>query len=557
MKYRWLHLSDLHSYCDRISTKIMRDALVDEIKYLYEEEPFSFIVITGDISDKNQGYDKAIKFIKDIMSVTNLTSDAVFLVPGNHDLNRKIPENRGEIVNELWNIDVLDDKEEYYIKLLINAQNDFFEAYEALLNRKYPINSLHFKKVFNNNLDIFHLNTSWTCYESVSEKEKLHIGLNKVYSCLEKVDKKPINIAIGHHSISELKKTVGSKLKYLFKSKNIDLYLSGHTHDSLVIYDTSIDTEFCTCRQVRAEDNDYPAGFIVGNISTEEDQSYFLFFSWDNELTEWTYDYTVEPAKHGKYFLKGKKFNSPKTKNEDIIIDFKLKGSILNCNSIIEKFNLKGAEEYRLGHKDINPKKFDEWNIYLKKLTSFYNAIIKGSTGNKIHIFPIAPIPLLVSMGYLLQNNNPNTIIYQYIENDQTWVYDEKDDNIPLKEFYKKDDNDILAVSLSVSAPVNVEDIEDVLGENYDLLSIKVDTPRPSYLNYKADVLRVKSLLKEKLDLINYKYKEIHLFLAAPAGLCIEVGRIIRENMYPDTFVYDYVRRNNPRYSRIYNLMEI
>ena len=38
MKYRWLHLSDLHSYCDGIKTKVMRDALIDEVEELNNEE---------------------------------------------------------------------------------------------------------------------------------------------------------------------------------------------------------------------------------------------------------------------------------------------------------------------------------------------------------------------------------------------------------------------------------------------------------------------------------------------------------------------------------------
>jgi predicted MPP superfamily phosphohydrolase len=558
MKYKWLHLSDLHSYCNGINTKIMRDALINEIEVLHKKEPFSFLIITGDISDKNQGYGKAIEFINEIMNVADLSAESVFLVPGNHDLDRNIPDNREEIVKELWNKDILDKSEEDSIELLINSQNDFFQAYESLLNRSYPAEDLHFRENFDENLNIFHFNTSWMCYDSVLENGKLHIGLNKIYSCMEKVEKKPINIAIGHHSISELKEMVGSKLKFLFKYNDIDLYLSGHTHDSLVVYDTSIDTEFCTCRQVRAEDDNYPAGFIIGNIDTEEDQSHFVFYNWDNKLTKWTYDYTVEPAKHGVYYLKGNKFNNIKRKNNDIIVDLKLMGPALDCNIIKEKFKLKGAKEYRLGHKNIRPKKVEEWNKYLEDLSHFYDSIINNEkSGSKIHIFPMAPIPLLVSMGYLMQNGSPNIRIYQYNENKHTWVYNKNDDNILINEKYSEKGNDILAVSLSISAHVKIEDINAVLGEKYDLLNIYIDNPHLSYLNYKADVLRVKSKLKEKLDSINYKYKEIHLFLASPAGLSIEIGRIIRENMYPDTYIYNYFRKNNPSYSRIYNLMEV
>jgi len=67
-----------------------------------------------------------------------------------------------------------------------------------------------------------------------------------------------------------------------------------------------------------------------------------------------------------------------------------------------------------------------------------------------------------------------------------------------------------------------------------------------------------KTELKHELNKIVSNYDEIHLFLAAPAGVCIEVGRIIRKNMYPSTYVYNYqkVSKGN-NYTRIFNLKEI
>lgn len=559
MKYRWLHLSDLHSLCNPIRTKIMKDALLDEIRELHEDNPFLFILITGDISDKNQGYDKAKELIGKIMSITNLPSECVFMIPGNHDLDRNIPKNRRDIVQNIWKIDLLNDTEEKSsIKQLLPAQNDFFETYESILHREYPRDKIHFTIKFDDNLSIIHLNTSWMCYDSNVEDGKLQLGLNSAYSCLEATANTPINIAIGHHRITDLKEIVKNNLRSILKSNNIDLYLGGHCHKSLVVYDTSIDTEFCSCRQARAEEVDYPAGFIVGNIDTDNDQSSFLFYAWNVDYAKWTYDYSVEPAKHGKYYLNGKKFNTKEVSNRDIIIDFKLFGIPLNYTLIKQKFMLINTADYKYGHRDIRPKNQEEWFKYLRDLLHFFKSLIE-IPNNKVHIFPIAPIPLLVALGYLMQNNNPNINIYQYDENNEMWVFDEKDDNISTEEKYTPSGSNILVLSLSISGPVKETDIDAVIKDKYDLLSVKVDNPRPSYLNYKADVLRVKKIVKEKLDSINQDYDEIHLFLAAPAGLCIEIGRIIRENMYPDTFIYNYTnnRTNATRYTRIYNLKEI
>lgn len=555
MKYRWLHLSDLHSYCMKIRTKVMRDLLIDEIEELNNEEKFSFLIITGDLSDKNKGYDEAIKFISDVMQRINISPDKVFIVPGNHDLDRNIPEDREEEIHKLWEISIMDDTEQQYIDRLIISQENFLKVYKQLLNREYPLNKVHFVESFDDKVNIININTSWMCYDSKNEGGKLHIGLNKLYECLNDIDKNKFNIAIGHHRLDDLQCEVRNLVKAIFKTKGIDLYLGGHCHKAIVYEDASINTEFCFCKQARAEDKEYPAGFIVGNIDTENNQSYFLFFNWSFDHDKWTYDYSVDIAKHGKYYLHGNKFNNLKLINRDVIIDLKIIGIPLDYRQIREKYNLKNAEQYKYGHMNIKPTTQEEWDRYLADLIELYDSIISNPNNCNINIFPIAPIPLLVSLGYLIQNDNPNINIYQYDENNEQWIFNEEDNRIEVKESYEENNSEILAVAVEISSIINKEDIASVIND-YDLLSVMIDSPRVSYLNYKADVLRVKNTLKTKLDTIYYKYKEIHLFLAAPAGLCIEIGRIIRKNMYPDTYIYNYCRTTDgtPNYNKVYNL---
>lgn len=558
MKYRWLHLSDLHSYCNGIKTKVMRDALIDEVEELNNDQRFDFIIITGDISDKDTGYDLAEDFILELIYRIEIDRKKVFIIPGNHDLSRNIPDDRGSIVKELWDIGILDEeKESSSIKSLINAQNNFFNTYKNILDRDYPKEKVHFVEKLIEGVNIIHLNTSWMCYDSDVEDGRIHIGINSVYKCLEKVNKDEFNIVIGHHRLDDLNLQERSHLKSIFRSKGIDMYLGGHCHQAVIKQDRIANMELCFCKQARAEFDDYPAGFIIGNIDVDNNQSYYLFYNWSTEFAEWRYDYSVEEAKHGKYYLKGAKYNKERTKKQDTIVDLKLMGMPLDYEYIKNKFEFQNTFNYKFAHKNIYLKTDDEWKLYLKELVAFYDSIIEKITTDNIHIFPVAQIPLLISLGYLMQNDSPNVKVYQYIENESKWVYDEKDDNIEIEEQFIDRSSNILGLALQISAYINKKDIDQAIDKDYDLLSFKVDNPKLSYLNYNADVLRVKSMVKEKLDSIYSKYKEIHLFIAAPAGVCIEIGRIIRYSMYPDTFIYNYNNTDEVRYKRICNLKNL
>ncbi len=558
LKYRWLHISDLHSVCKGIRTKIMRDSLIEELEYISKQSPFTFILITGDISDKNNGYEEAKEFIYKIVDVTGVNIGNVFIVPGNHDLDRNVPDNREKEIKEYWKLDILDKKEDFAIESFLPGQSAFYKAYEDILGRKYPVDEVHFVHELDDNIAIIHLNTSWMCCDSENESGKLHIGLNKVYNCLEdkRLKDKPIKIAIGHHRIGDFNKTVKSHIEAIFKSISIDLYLGGHCHESSVIFDPSINAEFCSCRQARAEEADYPAGFIIGDINTDNDQSSFRFYNWDRGLAKWTYDYTVSPAKHGKYYLKGEKFTKVPIAKRNIIVDLKLFGIPLDYDEIVNKFDIKDYAFYSSSVRDIRPKNQEKWDACLREISSIYSQIIQGNN-NCIHVFPIALIPLLVSFGYLIQNDSNNIKIYQYCENEERWVFDERDDGLKVDSTIETNNSSRLAVSLSVSDVVKKSDIEDVLSNDYDILDVSIEAPTLSKLNYKNDVLRVKSVIKNELDKLSSSYDEIHLFLAAPAGLCIEIGRIIRKSMYPNTFIYNYDRNNSPKYTKVFNLKEI
>lgn len=97
---RILHMSDLHFGMEK-SKKMTEDdiaardnymeELLYEVRGIVEQKPVEYIFITGDIAftAKKEEYDRAAKWIRNLINVCNIPSSAVFLCPGNHDVDRE------------------------------------------------------------------------------------------------------------------------------------------------------------------------------------------------------------------------------------------------------------------------------------------------------------------------------------------------------------------------------------------------------------------------------------------------------------------------------------
>lgn len=90
-KITWLHLSDVHYAFNNFDTNLMRNCLLDELRNLSSTYDFSFIVVTGDLSYKSKLDTSAISgFFDSVLDILNLDKNRLFIVPGNHDVDRNI-----------------------------------------------------------------------------------------------------------------------------------------------------------------------------------------------------------------------------------------------------------------------------------------------------------------------------------------------------------------------------------------------------------------------------------------------------------------------------------
>lgn len=96
MSLRLLHFSDIHfySYKDKRWDKDreIQNEIIQDLSRLLKDDstPIDHILICGDIafSGKDEEYEDASKWINEVCLKTNCENQNVFLIPGNHDVNR-------------------------------------------------------------------------------------------------------------------------------------------------------------------------------------------------------------------------------------------------------------------------------------------------------------------------------------------------------------------------------------------------------------------------------------------------------------------------------------
>ena len=99
-KVRILHISDLHERGPRESEPFRRRRVLGEawkknLDALLEDGRIDLVCFTGDVADwgKPEEYGPATDFIDALLRHLSLPIERLFLVPGNHDIDRKKGEN--------------------------------------------------------------------------------------------------------------------------------------------------------------------------------------------------------------------------------------------------------------------------------------------------------------------------------------------------------------------------------------------------------------------------------------------------------------------------------
>ena len=235
---RWLHISDLHFNSDDMSTSMLREELP---KFLKKKNfSFDYIFCTGDIRTAPEAFPvEAAEYLKDLCRLTKTPFDNLFIVPGNHDVNRVVP-GRDDAIKR-----VCFKRKGYYdpkyglikdsdIELMQSGLNDF----KAFLGQIYTQDRV--KKYSNphfiietEDFNVLHVDTTLS-YTAGQEANDLIIGTNLLRNALSSVNSSKPIILITHFPFTSLLQEEKKYVGELLYAKGVRLWLAGHEHDHIL-----------------------------------------------------------------------------------------------------------------------------------------------------------------------------------------------------------------------------------------------------------------------------------------------------------------------------------
>lgn len=238
-KVHWLHLSDIHLNKRDVDSRRMRNRLLDYMKELGTQ--IDYIFITGDLRYAPMGEFAAdtVDYINKLLSVTNLTVDRLFIVPGNHDIERDA-EGRAEAILE--SIKDYSPKDGALASDKMAAVHCGHTEFRKMMHIIYHENQEqaasydddekpHFvteTKDFN----IICIDTALTYTKQ--RNNDLFIGTEYIMDLLEELNQDKPSIILTHYSFDFLERSEQMQIVQLLKDFHVQLWLAGHEHTVLM-----------------------------------------------------------------------------------------------------------------------------------------------------------------------------------------------------------------------------------------------------------------------------------------------------------------------------------
>ncbi|GHT57515.1 hypothetical protein FACS18945_2020 [Bacteroidia bacterium] len=245
-----LHLSDLHLTTDEAimkphERKQFKEELLKKVLEYQGKNKIDFVVVTGDII--NQGntkyFDFAKKFFKEIANTISLDLDRFIFVPGNHDAPRSpiIDKKKFEDLkdNQDFEAHILPRFLEF-CKFSRCFDNNIYKKYKGI-EKSFDVKDVE----LNGNKIRFILLNSALYQDSENEYKKLFISDYQCENIISKCHTEftpDITFALMHHPLDWLSPNDKQDLMKYFETEfKIDILLHGHTHESAIYGDISLD----------------------------------------------------------------------------------------------------------------------------------------------------------------------------------------------------------------------------------------------------------------------------------------------------------------------------
>ena len=237
----WLHLSDWHQHGNSFDRRIVRDKLIEDIEkrtsISNDLSKIDLVIFSGDVafSGKAEEYRAAIEYLFDpVLTAAGLSKDKLFIVPGNHDLDRSkldfLPRTMPYIFDKEEQVQdwLTDDKKRAYVLQPFEAYNQFVKEYIGQDETAYA--TVRKLKISDKQVALLGLNTAWMCGRKVDERGYLAIGEPQVHDALHQMKSSDIRIAVLHHPFDWLVDFDRARIERLL-TQEFHFILCGHLHE--------------------------------------------------------------------------------------------------------------------------------------------------------------------------------------------------------------------------------------------------------------------------------------------------------------------------------------
>ena len=239
----WLHISDLHfRAAQTYNASVVLGALLRDVAERIQQDGLrpDFIAVTGDVAFAGQPAEYALarRFFDDLLETTGLPRQRLFIVPGNHDIDRNlVTEDAKAIGDTLTNRDKVNA---LYVtpgdrRLLMARFRGYAEFVNDYLDH-LAFDDEHYFYVHTLNLAgrqvaLLGLNSAWLCASDEDKVKGVLIGEQQTWTALKQAQDADLKIALLHHPFGWLREfDQGDSADMLLDA--CDLILHGHRHQT-------------------------------------------------------------------------------------------------------------------------------------------------------------------------------------------------------------------------------------------------------------------------------------------------------------------------------------
>lgn len=312
MEITWLHISDIHLNKTGTETRRMRMQLVSYLKT--EQVSYDYLFVTGDLRYAPNGeFDpETCSFLTDVMNAAHIRVENVFIIPGNHDIEREDSKRKASLTS-IWNdFDSCYDSKEGIFRsedliAIASGQERFNEIIESFY-KELPDRVAKYKdtlhphfNVVTDKLNVLHVNS--TLLYTGEHQNDLAIGTYHLMDALMKIDKSKPIILLSHYSFDFLNRNEQKQILRLLTDYNIQLWLAGHEHDEMLRKQRDYFYEF-QGGNLLYEPGDTNSCILVGSLDVENKSGFVKGLEWNSDLG-WKLSETISrQSDRSKYVFK-------------------------------------------------------------------------------------------------------------------------------------------------------------------------------------------------------------------------------------------------------------